>query len=199
MRYRLFSALELPPDLLAQLTEVQAQFKAATPRGAVRWARPQGIHITLKFYGDVSAERVPALEAGLTRAAAASAPLDLTVQGLGVFPNPIQPQVIWAGLHGDLAPISQLAAQVEAEAALLGFAPERRAFKPHLTLGRVRANLRPADLLTLMGILEQAQAQVLGALRADTLSLMASELRPMGAVYDRLFTVPLGAGPATAL
>lgn len=199
MKYRLFCALELPPDLLARLTEVQAQFKAATPRGAVRWARPHGIHITLKFYGDVTPERVPDLQAGLKRAAAAAAPLDLTVQGLGVFPNPIQPQVIWAGLQGDLGPITQLAASVEAEAAALGFAPERRAFKPHLTLGRVRANLRPADLVTLMDMLQQAQPQVLGTLRADTLSLMASELRPLGAVYDRLFTVPLGAGPATAI
>ncbi len=199
MKYRLFCALELPPELLAQLTEVQAAFKAATPRGSVRWARPQGIHITLKFYGDVAAERVPDLEAGLKRAAAAAGPIALTVQGLGVFPNPIQPQVIWAGLLGDVAPITQLAAQVEAEGVALGFAAEKRPFKPHLTLGRVRANLRPADQVDLMRFVEQAQQQTLGQLRADTLSLMASELRPMGAVYDRLFTAPLGLGPAGAV
>ena len=198
MKYRLFCALELPPELLAELTAVQAEFKAATPRGSVRWARPQGIHITLKFYGDVAAERVPDLEAGLQRAAAAAAPIALTVQGLGVFPNPIQPQVIWAGLQGDLEPIARLAAQIEAEGTALGFVPEKRSFKPHLTLGRVRAGLRPADQAALMAFVQQAREQPLGRLQADTLSLMASELRPMGAVYDKLFTVPLGQGPAGA-
>jgi RNA 2',3'-cyclic 3'-phosphodiesterase len=197
MKYRLFCALELSPDLLTQLTEVQAQFKAALPRGSVRWARPAGMHVTLKFYGDVAAARVPELEAGLARAAAASQPLLLTVRGLGVFPNPAQPQVIWAGLVGDLAPIEQLVTAIEVEGQALGFAPERRAFKPHLTLGRVRANLRPADLVTLQDYVQQAQQQTLGTLRADALSLMASELRPMGAVYDRLFAVPLGPAPAT--
>ncbi len=198
MNYRLFCALELPPELLAELAELQAQFKAATPRGSVRWTRPQGMHLTLKFYGDVAAERVPDLKAGLQRAAAAAAPIALTVQGLGVFPNPIQPQVLWAGLQGDLEPMARLATQVEAEGAALGFAPEKRPFVPHLTLGRVRANLRPADQVALMAFVEQTQQQPLGHLRADRLSLMASELRPMGAVYDKLFSVPLGQGPAGA-
>ena len=198
MRYRLFSALELAPELLARLTALQAEYKAAAPRGSVRWARPQGLHVTLRFYGDVDPAQVPHLQAGLQRAAAASGPFTLTIQGLGVFPNPLHPQVMWAGLVGNLAPIQQLAAQLEAEAVALGFAPERRAFAPHLTLGRVRDNLRPADLTALMRLVEQAQGQVLGELRAENLSLMASELRPMGAVYDRLFLVPLGTAPAGA-
>jgi len=198
MKYRLFCALELPAELRTKLAEAQAGFKAATPRGSVRWARPPGIHITLKFYGDVGAERVPELEAGLKRAAATSGPLALTVRGLGVFPNPKQPQVIWAGLQGDLEPITRLAAQVEAEGVALGFAAERRPFMPHLTLGRVHDELRPADLTALLAVVEQAQPTVLGELRVDTLSLMASELKPLGAVYERLFTVPLGQGPATA-
>ncbi len=197
MRYRLFCALELPPVLRTQLAELQVGFKAATPRGSVRWARPAGIHVTLKFYGDVGADRVPDLQAGLQRAAAASAPLTLTVQGLGVFPNPKQPQVIWAGLQGELEPITQLAAAVEAEALALGFAAERRPFRAHLTLGRVRDDLRPADLTTLLAVVEQAQSQVMGTLQADTLSLMASELKPLGAVYERLFIAPLGSRPAT--
>ncbi|MCC7361123.1 MAG: RNA 2',3'-cyclic phosphodiesterase [Anaerolineales bacterium] len=198
MRYRLFSAIELTPELLARLDAHRAEYKAAGPRGSVRWARSQGLHVTLRFYGAVDQGQMPELQAGLQRAAAAAAPFTLTIQGLGVFPNPQQPQVLWAGLSGDLPPLQQLAAQLEAAAVALGFAPERRAFAPHLTLGRVRDHLRPADLTALMRVVEQAQGQVLGELRADSLSLMSSELRPMGAVYERLFLAPFGLAPAGA-
>jgi 2'-5' RNA ligase len=195
--YRLFCALELPAELIERLTAAQAGYKAAAPRGSVRWVRPNSLHLTLKFYGEVATERVPAIEAGLARVAAAAAPVALTVQGLGVFPNPREMQVVWAGLAGDLAPVTALAAQIDAEGEALGFARERRPFAPHLTLGRVRAALRPADQTALLKMVEAAQGQTLGELRADTLSLMTSELRPLGAVYNRLFTAPLAGAAAT--
>jgi 2'-5' RNA ligase len=144
MRYRLFAALELPAPLRAALESAQASFKAAAPSRSVRWVAPENIHLTIKFYGDVPAERVPELEAGLARAAASARPIMLAVQGLGVFPNLLRPQVIWVGLEGDRLPLQALVAAVEAEAEMLGFPPEAREFTPHLTLGRVRAGLAPA-------------------------------------------------------
>jgi 2'-5' RNA ligase len=191
LRYRLFSALELPPALQEHLAEVQAGFEAGVPRGSVRWVRPAGIHVTLKFYGSVKSERVPQIEAGLERAAQQAQPIQLTVQGLGVFPRPARPQVIWVGLRGDLEPLERLAAAVEAEAAALGFRPEKRPFMPHLTLGRVRAGLRPEELRQLLSFLEQADVQPLGIFQPETLNLMVSELRPTGSVYERLFAVTL--------
>jgi 2'-5' RNA ligase len=183
--------LELPPALQEQLTEVQAWFKDGVPSGSVRWVRPAGIHVTLKFYGSVKADLVPAIEAGLERAAQSAQPIQLTVQGLGVFPRPAKPQVIWVGLQGDLAPLRQLAAAVEAEATALGFPAETRPFTPHLTLGRVRVGLRAEDLRQLLSFLEQADVRALGDFQPETLNLMASELRPTGSVYERLFSVPL--------
>jgi 2'-5' RNA ligase len=191
LRYRLFSALELPDALQGQLAEVQARFLEGVPRGSVRWVRPSGIHVTLKFYGSVKAERVPAIEAGLERAAHQAEPIQLRVQGLGVFPRPARPQVIWVGLQGDLGPLQQLAAAVEAEATALGFRPEKRPFTPHLTLGRVQAGLRPEALRQLLRFLEQAKVEALGDFRPETLNLMLSQLRPTGSVYERLFAVPL--------
>jgi 2'-5' RNA ligase len=191
LRYRLFSAVELPPALREQLAEVQARFQAGVPRGSVRWVRPASIHVTLKFYGSVKADKVPAIEAGLERAARQVPPIQLSVQGLGVFPRPAKPQVIWVGLQGDLGPLQQLAAAVEAEATALGFPAETRPFTPHLTLGRVQSGLRPEALKQLLNFLQQADVQALGDFRPETLNLMRSELRPTGSVYERLFSVPL--------
>jgi 2'-5' RNA ligase len=99
--------------------------------------------------------------------------------------------VIWAGLQGDLDALRRLAAAVDAEAEALGFPRERREFTPHLTLGRVRARLRPDDQRQLLGFLKEANVQELGHFQPDTLNLMASELRPGGAVYECLYSVPL--------
>lgn len=191
MRFRLFSALELPIELREQLDDVLARFRESTPRRGVRWVRSNNIHVTLKFYGAVDADLVPQLEAGLVRAAQTAEPIALTVQGLGVFPNPARPQVIWVGLQGDRDPLQRLAAVVEQEATALGFPPEAREYTPHLTLGRVRPQLSVEGHDQVMKLLEQADVQALGEFRPEHLSLMASELRPGGSVYQCLFSTPL--------
>jgi 2'-5' RNA ligase len=99
--------------------------------------------------------------------------------------------VIWAGLEGDLVFLRDLASAVDAEASDLGFPREARDFAPHLTLGRVRAGLRPDDHRLLLDFLGQAKLDALGEFSPDTLNLIASELRPTGAMYQRLFTVPI--------
>jgi len=195
LNYRLFTALELPAPLQARLAALQTAFSAQLPPRAVRWVKPDGIHLTLKFYGDVRAERVPEFWDGLARAAdragAAAASIPLTLRGLGVFPSPSRPQVLWVGLDGDLAPVHRLQAAVEAEAEALGYPPEARPFAPHLTLGRVRARLSPAELESLLAFLRRAHAEPLGEFLPSALSLMSSDRRPMGAVYSALHTVAL--------
>lgn len=191
MRARLFSALELPIELRAQLDDVLMRFRESTPRRSVRWVRSQNIHVTLRFYGDVGADLVPELETGLARAAQIAEPIALTVQGLGVFPNPARPQVIWVGLRGDPDPLLRLAAAVEREATALGFPPEAREYTPHLTLGRVRPQLSVEHHHRVLKFLEQADVQALGEFRPEHMSLMASELRPGGSVDKRLFSTPL--------
>lgn len=191
MRARLFSALELPIELRAQLDDVLMRFRERTPRRSVRWVQSQNIHVTLRFYGDVGADLVPELEAGLARAAQIAEPIALTVQGLGAFPNPARPQVIWVGLRGDPDPLQRLAAAVEREATALGFPPEAREYTPHLTLGRVRPQLSVEHHYQVLKFLEQADVQALGEFRPEHMSLMASELRPGGSVYKCLFSTPL--------
>lgn len=192
MRFRVFAALELPRENQQRLGDVLAGLRAAAPPGAVRWVRPESIHLTLKFYGDVGGEVLAPLEAALAQAAARAHPLRLSLAGLGVFPHARRPQVIWAGVGGDLAPLTALQRDVEARSAALGFAPEGRAYQPHLTLGRVNAGLRPAEHMQLLGQLQARQAEVFGELGVEVLSLMRSDLRPTGAVYTQLFAAPLG-------
>jgi 2'-5' RNA ligase len=190
---RAFAALELPPELQQQLAQLQKSLQAALPPRSVRWVRPEGIHLTLKFYGDLEAARLPQLQAGLGRAAASAAPMQLAVEGAGVFPSASRPTVVWAGVGGDWDALRQLQAAVENEAAALGFEPEARHYKPHLTLGRVNFELRPADLRRLADALAQARDAGCGDFKPEHLSLMNSELRAGGSVYTRLYAVPLAA------
>ena len=194
MRYRVFAALELTPELRQHLAEVQDNLSQAVPGDDVRWSRLDGVHLTVKFYGDVPRERLADIEAGLARAAAEAAPIRLDVEGLGVFPNPQRPQIIWAGLAGDLTGLRALQAAVEAEATALGFRPEEREYAPHLTLGRVNARLRPSQHQALIDYLVEARHLPLGSIEADQLTLLRSELRPGGSVYTVLFNAPLGPG-----
>ncbi len=175
-----------------------ADLRAAAPPGTVRWVRPEAMHLTVKFYGDVDQAQLPGVEAALARAAAIARPVTLRLEGLGVFPSPRRPQVIWAGLAGSLEALHALQRDVETLSAALGYAPEGRAFKPHLTLGRVRGQMPPAEHARLLEQLKARQGEVFGEFEAGTLSLMQSDLRPTGTVYTTLYAAPLGSQAAHA-
>ena len=190
MKARLFVALELPASVAPTLAEAMEALKARAPRDSVRWARPAGIHLTLKFYGEVKPAIIPALQTALSAAVEGHAPMALTLQGLGMFPNAVAPRVVWAGLAGELEQVRVLQKAIEQGAAALGFAPEKRAFTPHLTLGRVTEAVRPLDRSALaQAVKTTALAPV--AFTATEVSLMQSDLRPTGAVYTRLFAARL--------
>lgn len=189
---RLFAALELPPPALKRLAEIGATLQHDAPRGAVRWVRPTGIHLTLKFYGNVEPPRRAALRAMLAEAAQASRPLALSLGGLGCFPNAGRPRVIWVGVEGEVEALHALQRAVEAGSRALGFPPEGRAFSPHLTLGRVSEAARPEAVRRLAEALSRARLEAGAPFRLEALSLMQSDLKPDGAVYTQLFAAALG-------
>ncbi len=192
MRFRVFAALELPRENQERLGEVLLGLEAAAPPRTVHWVRPEAIHLTLKFYGDVAEADRPGIEAALAEAAAGARPLQLSLEGLGVFPNARRPQVVWTGLGGELEPLLALQAALAEKSAALGFAPEARAFVPHLTLGRIRGALRPEEHITFMEHLSAHRADWFGEFRAEALSLVRSDPRPLGSVYTSLFAASLG-------
>jgi RNA 2',3'-cyclic 3'-phosphodiesterase len=188
---RLFTALELPTPVRQQLAEVIRALSAAVPRGGVRWVRAEGIHLTLKFYGEVGGEKLAGLQAVVSQAAAGVAPLALTLNGLGTFPDLSRPRVIWAGLAGEVDRLKALQQAVEEASRPLGFVPEARGFTPHLTLGRVEPGWQPADRKNLESALARLGPGLSGAFTAGTLALMRSDLRPGGAVYTPQLAVKL--------
>jgi len=156
----------------------------------VAWVAPDNVHLTLKFLGGVEAARLAAVAGALAGAVAGCRPFDLTVRGLGGFPTPTRPRVLWAGADEGAAPAAMLARQVDDALVVLGFPAESRAFSAHVTLGRVRAprsNPRLAEAL--------AGGATFGRQCVDRLALMRSELSPRGARYTELSAVPLVGGP----
>ena len=104
-KLRLFVALELPPHVLEALEAVQRDLRVQVPERAARWVRPEGIHLTLKFLGDVPAGQVGEIEQGLHAAAKGHAPFELRTEGLGVFPNPKRARVLWVPASRHPAPM----------------------------------------------------------------------------------------------
>lgn len=184
---RLFVALELPDEVRQAIGQVQDGLRRAGA-GHLRWVRPEGIHITLKFLGETDAALVEAIVSAL-EAAIEPFELRLRLAGLGGFGG-ARLRVVWVGLEGDLQPLSALAERVEAALAPLGFPRERRPFSPHLTLARVPDAASPAERRELAGLIQRYTPPPLPAMILKEVRLMRSVLRPDGAVYQQVASFP---------
>src|SRR5215208_3631370 len=138
--FRLFIAAVLPQEVKTALVAAQEDLRLGRP--PVRWVAPAGMHLTLRFLGDTSSERLPAIEQAMRGTLAGHQPMTLQLTSIGAFPNPLRPSVVWAGVGGATSALERAQADLEAGLAAIGIARETRAFHPHLTLGRVR---RDAD------------------------------------------------------
>jgi 2'-5' RNA ligase len=179
---RCFVAVDLSADVRAAVAAVQARLRAAAPRADVRWLDPQTFHLTLKFLGNVPDARVPAVSAAL-EGAVAEPPLALEAHGLGAFPSVRRPRVLWAGITGGAPGLVALAGDIDRALAPLGFAPEARPFRAHLTIGRVRS---PRDADALAKAVEAETTTALGAWTACEVVLYQSRLKPTGAVHEKV-------------
>ncbi|MGH7247403.1 MAG: RNA 2',3'-cyclic phosphodiesterase, partial [Pseudomonadota bacterium] len=144
---RAFIAIDLPEAVRAGLGRKQAEFRAAResrPNDHISWARPEGIHLTLKFLGEISEDQTKQVTESLA-ALGSFEKFAVEIKGFGFFPDARRPRVFWAGLEAPPA-LGELAAQVEAAMQTLGFAPETRPFAPHLTLARFK-NPKPQPAL----------------------------------------------------
>jgi 2'-5' RNA ligase len=187
---RCFVAIELPENLKLELAKLQSQLKAAS-RASVKWVDTKGIHLTLKFLGNVEAKRIPTIVEAVAQASQGIAPFHLGVAGTGVFPGPKQPRVVWVGLRRDVQTIVRLQERLEAALVPLGFASEPRSFTPHITLGRVRPEGQAIEKQNLAQAVISAQFEATTPLEVKGVSLIKSQLTPSGAIYTRLDEVKL--------
>jgi 2'-5' RNA ligase len=189
--WRLFIAITIPPDVLDSLVAVQDRLKHKTPPRTVRWVRPEGIHLTLKFLGDVPVIKRETLEKTLAKAAQDHAPFTLAATGLGVFPNLKRPRVVWIGIQQDRAALAALRDAVEEHIAPLGYPTENRPFNPHLTLGRILRDARRADIQRFAELIAHRDLTDRFTWQVNDVHLIRSELKPTGAVYTTLYDAPL--------
>lgn len=179
---RSFIAIALPPAVQEALATLAGELRAT--RAAVSWVKPHSIHLTLKFLGDVAPEQIPAIQEALAQAATGTAPLRLQPSGCGAFPTLKQMRVVWVGLQGDLEPLKKLQQAVETTLAPLGFEPEKRPFRAHLTLGRVKGR---QGVRALQDALLARQSFTAEAFDVTEVVLYKSELRPEGAKHTAIF------------
>ena len=184
---RSFVAVEVPQPLRAKLDEVLRELKRAD--ADVRWVRPDSIHLTLKFLGSVTGEELEKLAGGIAPIISSWIPFEVRLLGLGCFPSSRNPRIVWVGMERGSVEASDLQKAVENRAADVGFPPEARPFKPHLTLGRVRS---PRGKGSLAQAVEKHRDVEIGSFPVNVVYLFKSELKPSGAVYTKLQTFPMG-------
>ena len=178
---RTFIAIDLPPPVQKALDGIGREFRETD--APVSWVKPERIHLTLKFLGDVAPEMIPEIASALERIASATVPFRLQAASCGAFPTIKQPRVVWVGLRGDAEPLGKLQKLVEDAMVPFGFAPEDRPFRPHLTLGRVKGR---QHMRALQDALLARQAFETEAFDVVEVVLYKSELRPEGARYTPL-------------
>jgi len=195
---RTFVAIELDEEIRKAIAGTQRQVQEQLMKQLrhtasdvrVQWVRPDSIHLTLKFLGDIDEARVEDIRAALLSAVGRQSRLAVEVGGLGVFPDLRLPRVLWVGLSGQVDALMRVAAEVEAALTGVGFPPESRPLSPHLTLARIKERSREVGKgLADSGLMTQPFR--VGSLAVKTVCLMKSDLKPSGAVYSRLVEVPL--------
>jgi 2'-5' RNA ligase len=177
---RTFIALPIPDDIKDSLQSAILQLKGKNH--GVRWVKPEGLHITLKFLGDIHEDLLGTLSVELDRAAQNHQTLKLSLSSCGAFPNVKRPRVVWVGLTGDMEKLSPLAANIDKMCIPYGIAAEKRPFSGHITLGRLKTPT----------MVDLAIDSVTGIFNASEVMLYRSVLLPSGAQYTVLHRSSLG-------
>jgi 2'-5' RNA ligase len=187
---RLFLALRVPEAVREELRRFQAELRARLPGDAVRWTRPDQIHLTLQFLGNVAANQVEPLIAATRRACQPFAPMHLRAERIGFFPHVNAPRVVWTWVHDDFGDLPRLQKAVAEAAAPFCDHREEKSFTGHLTLGRI-GRLPPAQARIPAELAVALTDRVYGDWTAGHVALMRSELSATGSQYTSLVEIPL--------
>jgi 2'-5' RNA ligase len=183
---RTFVAVGFPPAVKAQINQIIQRLR---PLGSmVRWVRSEGLHLTLKFLGEIPQEQLATVYQAVERGVAGIAPFAFVLAELGAFPNLRRPRVLWLGVLRGHEPLKKLQEQVEAQLAECGFPKENRQFSPHLTIGRVKSLRGIQPLLERISSVSFHSEEI----PVTAVKVMRSQLKPSGAEYSELKVIDLG-------
>ena len=187
---RVFIALGISEPACSSLSGMMDRLKTAIPRVA-HWVDPKGIHLTLKFLGNINPALTDGILEALCRIGLESSSFSLRLSGLGVFPNQREPRVLWAGVEGDMEPLTSLQEKVEEAMADQGFTRERRGFNPHLTIGRVRDRIASSERQKIGAALLSHSLEPTEPWTADTMHLFRTTFTSQGSIHDIIGSAPL--------
>ncbi len=183
---RTFIAFKLPKNIISYISEIQNRFKSYAFKA--RWVNPENIHLTLKFLGDINYTDIEKVSEAIINAVNNHTPVSLAVKGAGVFPGIKRPRVIWVGLTGEIEKLVGIQNDIEKNLEELGFPREKRPFRGHLTLGRIKGKINPKKLLDAMKKFEKFESELF---IADKIFLFKSDLKSTGSVYTELKSISL--------
>ena len=178
---RLFIAIDLGEEVRDAVSSQLAKLKPLAPNA--KWVRVEGMHVTLAFLGHIDEDRVPQVKVIAEEVASRHGPVSFSVEGIGGFGSSARPRVLWLGMTGDTAALAALKSDLEERLTPLGYEPEKRPFKPHLTLARARL---PSGDPALARCIRSCRASSFGGARVDRITLFRSDLSPKGARYTAL-------------
>ena len=180
---RCFVAITLPEAHLKALTELQHELRRQLPEVRIKWVKEENLHLTLRFLGNVAEPSIPALDRELRRVCGLHQDLRLSISGLGCFPNPRRPRVLWAGIAGETEPLKLLQSDVERGVGPFGEHKENKPYNPHLTLGRF--DPPPPDPEPIRRCLDLMRVEM-QEWQVSEVVLMRSVLKRTGAEYETL-------------
>jgi 2'-5' RNA ligase len=184
---RAFLAIDLPEEIRDQIRGIQDRLK--TKLKGIRWIRPEGIHLTLKFLGSISKNDILNISGMVEKQTKDVGPLMLNVGTAGTFPDLKRPRVLWLGVGGETERLLILQKKMDTSLEDCGFKSEARTFSPHLTLGRIKSH---KGISGLSQAIEDGKNFAAGSFHADGLTFFKSDLTPKGAIYTKLAYFPFG-------
>jgi len=191
MSIRAFLAFELPPDIKEQVRQVSEELKRS--KMDVRWVKPDNIHLTIVFLGNVREGDISAMAREIEQVSCGFHPFEIYMKGIGIFPDMRRPRVLWAGYAGDIERMAMLRDVLHERLAPFEIKEEKRQFRPHLTIGRFRNPGRRNPMLD--NVIKQHEGLSSRAFQVSELVLFKSELRPQGPEYTKLDSWAMSAEP----
>jgi 2'-5' RNA ligase len=188
---RSFIAIELPEEAKEGLAKLKKELERDEHK-FVKWVNPRGIHLTLKFLGNIPSRQVAEITKAIEGAVQGISPFHLEIGGLGTFPSLRQARVFWVGIGGEVEKLSRLQQNIDSALAALRFAKEERSFVPHLTLARIRQGASPLERRSFGELVGSTIFEDKYHVPVESISLMRSQLTPAGAIYTCLSLVGLG-------